>query len=223
MVLTSFSAGPTLQNTTPIPASMSSEAVGLSIEEVITATPRTSLSISFRSMDFVRAWSYWVLQRMTSNPRSQAAAWNPRMISGKYGLAISEITRPNKSLRPVANRRACTFLKYFICLTTSKTRLSVSTEMYRVLLRTRETVAGETPARLATSLIVWPMLFLREKRLCCRRDAAVAIPPKRWAALGKRFPAAIVNASPTYHDLGPETTAIKRPDTEEKKNLTSLS
>src|SRR5437879_4229069 len=42
MVLTSFSAGFTLQNTTPIPASMSSEAVLLSIEEVITATPRTS-------------------------------------------------------------------------------------------------------------------------------------------------------------------------------------
>ncbi len=81
------------------------------------------------------------------------------MISGKYGLAISEITNPNKSLRPVANRRACTFLMYFICPTTSKTRLSVSTEMYGVLLRTRETVAGETPARLATSLIVRPMRF----------------------------------------------------------------
>jgi len=26
------------------------------------------------------------------------------MISGKYGLAISEITNPNRSLRPVANR-----------------------------------------------------------------------------------------------------------------------
>jgi len=37
MVLTSFSAGLTLQNTTPIPASMSSATVLLSIEEVITA------------------------------------------------------------------------------------------------------------------------------------------------------------------------------------------
>src|SRR5204863_4097581 len=101
-----FSAGPRLQKTTPTPAAIKSEVTLLLRDDVIIATPRTSLSINFRMTDVVRDWLYSVLHRRTSSPRSHAAAWNPWMTSGKYGFAISEITSPNKSLWPVASRRA---------------------------------------------------------------------------------------------------------------------
>src|SRR5215470_481617 len=68
--------------------------------------------------------------------------------------------RPNISLRPVARRRACTFLKYWNSWTTSKTLRRVFSEMYSVSLSTRETVASDTPARLATSRIVWAIIEL---------------------------------------------------------------
>src|SRR6266404_4068992 len=48
MLLISRSGAPRLQNTTPTPAAVSSEVVLLSTDEVMIATPRTSLSISFR-------------------------------------------------------------------------------------------------------------------------------------------------------------------------------
>src|SRR5438094_8176157 len=66
--------------------------------------------------------------------------------------------RPNISLRPVARRRACTFLKYLNSRTASKTLCRVSSEIYSLLLSTRETVASDTPARLATSRIVWAIV-----------------------------------------------------------------
>src|SRR5215218_4218928 len=73
--------------------------------------------------------------------------------SGKKGFEMSETSRPSMLLRPEASERACEFGWYSQRSTASMTRLRVSSVTYFVPLMTCETVAVETPASRATSLI----------------------------------------------------------------------
>src|SRR5215210_3615364 len=74
--------------------------------------------------------------------------------SGKKGFEMSEMSRPIMLLRPEASERACAFGWYSQRSTASRTRLRVSSVTYLVPLMTCETVAVETPASRATSLIL---------------------------------------------------------------------
>src|SRR5215207_9001777 len=73
--------------------------------------------------------------------------------SGKKGFEMSEMRRPSMLLRPEASERACALGWYSQRSTASSTRLRVSSVTYLVPLMTCETVAVETPASRATSLI----------------------------------------------------------------------
>src|SRR5215212_10786869 len=74
--------------------------------------------------------------------------------SGKKGFEMSEMRRPSMLLRPEASERACALGWYSQRSMASCTRLRVSSATYLVPLMTCETVAVETPASRATSLIL---------------------------------------------------------------------
>src|SRR5215207_974372 len=116
--------------------------------------------------------------------------------SGKKGFEMSEMRRPSMLLRPEASERACALGWYSQRSTASSTRLRVSSVTYLVPLMTCETVAVETPASRATSLILEVLYggrggcsinWLRCSSLIwvlARRFSPRARPPEIGGALG---------------------------------------
>src|SRR5260221_5676326 len=82
------------------------------------------------------------------------ASATPGMISETVGHAKGGVSKPIKRLRPPASPEAVMLGTNLFSLMTRKTRSRVAGSTFDFWLRTRETVALETPARRAISSIV---------------------------------------------------------------------
>src|SRR5258708_32307100 len=92
-------------------------------------------------------------RRISYELRSITSA-TPCMISETVGHAKGGVSKPIKRLRPPASPEAVMLGTNLFSLMTRKTRSRVAGSTFDFWLRTRETVALETPARRAISCIV---------------------------------------------------------------------
>ncbi len=113
-------------------------------------TPDMFSAIAIRR--YVASFSAWAseLHSTTEYPASDAASSTPRAISVKYGFSMSGITRAMTSEVWVRSVRAVRFGVKRSSSAAARTAAAFSSDTL-VPLKTRETVAGETPARRATS------------------------------------------------------------------------
>src|SRR5512140_927755 len=95
-----------------------------------------------------------VLQYITEKPCPTAKSSTPRAIVVKNGFEMSETTRAMVLVRLERSWRASALGTYPSSSIAASTRARVRTLVWPVPLRTLETVIADTPARLATSLIV---------------------------------------------------------------------
>jgi hypothetical protein len=101
----------------------------------------------------LRSWSS-LLHKMTARPALLASSSTPRARSVKNGLATSSTTRPIVRLRPARSWRADSFRTKPSSLIEAFTRSRVARATMSGRLSTLETVATETPAWAATSLML---------------------------------------------------------------------
>ena len=121
--------------------------------------PSTRLLIKRSRYPTSLAWSSSVLHISISYPRSRRQLSITLAIAVKYGLEMSDTTRPMVLERALFKLRATKFGTKLHALIASRTFSAFCGLTFGSLLITRDTVAVETPAYRATSLIVDDMAF----------------------------------------------------------------